>query len=64
MGYKWIYKSKIGADGKVEIYEARLVVKGYSQHKGIDYQDTFSSVVMLKSIHILLIVIAYYDYKI
>ena len=61
---KWIYKRKIGVDRKVETYKARLVAKGYSQCEGIDYQKTFSSVPMLKFIHTLLAVTAYYDYEI
>ena len=64
IGCKWIYQKKIGTDGKVENYKARLVAKGYSQHKGIDYQKTFSPVAMLKSIHTLLAIAAYYDYEI
>ena len=44
--------------------KARLVTKGYSQREGIDYQDTFSSVAMLKSIRTLLAVAAYFDYEI
>ena len=28
---KWILKKKIGADGQVETYKARLVVKGFKQ---------------------------------
>ena len=31
IGFKWIFKRNIGADGKVETYEARLVVKGFHQ---------------------------------
>ena len=61
---KWIYKRKIGADGKVEIYKARLVAKDYSQRESIDYQKIFSSVAILKSIYTLLAVAAYYDYEI
>ena len=64
IGYKWIYKRKIGTDSKVETYKVRLVAKDYSQHEGIDYQKIFSSVAMLKSIHALLAVTAYYDYEI
>ena len=38
IGCKWIYKRKIGANGKVDTYKARLVAKDYSQHEGINYQ--------------------------
>ncbi|XP_077217964.1 uncharacterized protein LOC143852464 [Tasmannia lanceolata] len=64
IGCKWIFKRKKGPDGKVETYKARLVVKGYSQKAGIDYEKTFSPVAMLKSIRILLAISAHYDYKI
>ena len=30
IGCKWAYKRNKGVDGRVEIYKARLVVKGYS----------------------------------
>ena len=64
IGCKWIYKRKIGADGKVETYKARLMAKDYSQYEGIDYQKIFSLVAMLKSICTLHTVAACYDYKI
>ena len=63
IGCKWIYKRKIGADGKVETFKARLVAKGYSQREGIDYHDTFSLVAMLKSIRTLLAITSYHDYE-
>ena len=31
IGCKWIFKRKIGVDGKVDTYKARLVVKGFRQ---------------------------------
>ncbi|KAH9750809.1 Integrase catalytic domain-containing protein [Citrus sinensis] len=64
IGCKWIFKRKIGLDGKVETYKARLVAKGYRQIQSIDYEETFSTVAMLKSIRILLAIAAYYDYEI
>ena len=40
------------------------MAKGYSQKEGVDYEETFSPVAMLKSIRILLSIDAYYDYEI
>ena len=60
----FVYKRKRGIDGKVETFKARLVAKGYSQKEGIDYEETFSPVAMLKSIKILLSIAAHYDYEI
>ena len=64
IGCKWVFKRKIGKDGKVETYKARLVAKGYTQKQGLDYEETFSPVAMVKSIRIMLAIAAYYDYEI
>ena len=64
IGNKWIFKRKIGADGQINTFKARLVTKGYNQRQRIDYDKTFSPVAMIKSIRILLGIAAYYDYQI
>ena len=56
---KWIFKKKTDADGNVTVYKARLVTKGFRQIQGVDYDETFSPVAMLKSIPILLAIAAY-----
>ncbi|WVZ51175.1 hypothetical protein U9M48_002340 [Paspalum notatum var. saurae] len=61
---KWVFKKKIDADGNVHIYKARLVAKGFRQIQGVDYDETFSPVAMLKSIRILLVIAAYHDYEV
>src|SRR4051812_4087054 len=55
---KWIFKKKTDADGNVTIYKARLIAKGFRQIQGVDYDDTFSPVVKLKSVRILLAIAA------
>ena len=46
-------------DGNVTIYEARLVAKSFSQVQGVDYDEIFSSVAMLKSVGIMLALAAF-----
>ncbi|XP_070030103.1 uncharacterized protein [Nicotiana sylvestris] len=64
IGCRWIYKNKREVDGKVQTFKARLVAKGFTQKEGIDYEETFSPVAMLKSIRILLSIVAHYNYEI
>ncbi|KAI3784117.1 hypothetical protein L1987_43210 [Smallanthus sonchifolius] len=64
VGSKWNFKKKIDMDGNVQTFKAKLVFKGFTQTQGIDYDETFSAVAMLKSIRILLAIVAYYDYEI
>lgn len=46
---KWVFKVKRDEHGKVAKYKARLVVRGFSQIKGLDYQETFAPVSRLAS---------------
>ncbi|XP_078165506.1 uncharacterized protein LOC144560202 [Carex rostrata] len=55
---------KIDMNENVHIHKACLVAKGFKQIHGIDYDETFSPVAMLKSIRILLAIAAYFDYEI
>ena len=61
---KWVYKRKLGVDGKVETYKVILVAKDYSQKSSFDYEETFAPIAMLKSIRILLSITVHFDYEI
>src|SRR3954468_4494164 len=61
---KWIFKRKTDVDGNVTVYKARLVAKGFRQIQGVDYDETFSPVAMLKSVRIMLAIAAYFGYEI
>ncbi|KAJ9544308.1 hypothetical protein OSB04_024015 [Centaurea solstitialis] len=64
VGRKWVFKKKTDMDRNVHTFKARLVVKGFTQTHGIDYDETFSPVAMLKSIRILMAISAYFNYEI
>lgn len=54
---KWVYKTKLKYAGSLDRYKARLVAKGFRQQYGIDYEDTFSPVVNMANIILILSVV-------
>jgi hypothetical protein len=47
---KWLLKIMHAADGSIEKHKARFVARGFSQKKGIDYDETFTPVARYTSI--------------
>ena len=58
---KWIFRRKTDADSSVTIYKARIVAKGFRQVQGVDYDESFSLVSMLKSVRIMLAIATFYE---
>jgi hypothetical protein len=51
---KMVFDDKRGPDGRLLRFKARLVAMGFTQREGIDFHDTFASVMKSKSFRILL----------
>ncbi len=54
VGSKWVFKVKYSPDGSIARYKARLLVQGFSQVHGIDFNETFSPTVTRESLRIFL----------
>ena len=64
VGSKWVLKVKRDANGNINQYKARLVAQGYSQEKGVDYDEVFSPVARNKSVRSLLALANAHDLEI
>jgi len=64
IGVKWIYKTKLNADGEVVKHKARLVAQGFSQQPGIDYNETFAPVARLDTVRLVLAIAAQHNWKV
>lgn len=60
---KWVFKIKHNREGYPVSYKVRLVAKSFLQQKGIDYPETFASVVRYESIQVILAVVASKNYE-
>ncbi|GKA85530.1 isochorismate synthase, chloroplastic [Tanacetum coccineum] len=58
LGYKWVFKKKMKADGTIDKYKARLTIKGFRQREGLDYFDTYLHVMRITLIRKVLAIFA------
>lgn len=63
IGTKWVFRNKLDENGIIVRNKARLVVKGYNQEEGIDYEETYAPVARLEAIRLLLAFACLADFK-
>jgi hypothetical protein len=61
---KWLYKTKIVADGSVEKHKVRFVARGFSQIEGVDYDETFTPIARYTSIRTIIAIAAEMGWRI
>lgn len=61
---RWVFKKKIGQDGTVSQYKARLVARGFQQQEGIDYDEIYSAVAKPASFRVLFALAALLGWKV
>ena len=54
IGTRWVFRNKSDETGTIIKNKARLVVQGFSQEEGIDYDETFAPVARLEAIRLFL----------
>jgi hypothetical protein len=63
IGSRWVFRTKPNPDGTIK-FKARLVIKGYEQVKGIDFNETYAPVSKLSTLRMLLAIAAQRGWKI
>jgi hypothetical protein len=51
---KWVVRIKTDEAGKVDVYKSRLVVKGFQQKEGVDYNEVFAPTAKAPTLRVLL----------
>jgi hypothetical protein len=51
---KWVFKIKKNSAGEINKYKVQLVVHGFTQQYGVDYDETYAPVAHLASLQLIL----------
>jgi hypothetical protein len=61
---KWVFKIKKNSAGEINKYKVQLVVHGFTQQYGVDYDETYAPVAHLASLQLILAIAACQDWDI
>ena len=61
---KWVYKTKPSLDGAAPRLKAFLVIRGFEQRCGIDFEETFAPISKRSTIHVVTAHVAQLSHKI
>ena len=64
MTSRWVWTVKYNGNGEIDRYKARLVIRGFMQEYGIDYNEIFAPVIRMEVLRLLLTLGALMDYEI
>lgn len=60
---KWTFRNKLDEHRTITRNKSRLVVQGYNQHEGIDFDEILSYVARMEVIRILIKFVAHKEFK-
>jgi hypothetical protein len=58
VGLKWVFKVKKNEHGEIARHKVRLVVKGYAQRQGVDYDEVFAPMARMEAIRLVIALVA------
>ena len=62
IGTRWVFRNKMDENGITVRTKARLVVHGFNQEEGVDYEETFAPIAGLEAIRMLLAFACFKDF--
>ena len=63
IGWRMVFQTKRDKNGNISKRKARLVARGFTQHFGTEYTETFSPVVRIETLWVLIALAVQFDWE-